>query len=149
MRSVHFKDTIFGDLNFPYDEGLVEEFTVLICGRETNLILDIWEDLVTEDNYMDILSILLNIEIMCEKARSAIRDSGQWKECIQFFFECQKVAAEEYMDKLELINICICSTEEEELDVSMDFSIGEDISDEVLVVCFHKNLELYYITHES
>lgn len=162
---------LFGVLEFPVEQGLFKDVTVVLEGREVSFRLYIWEGLATETHRREILAFLERLPELYRQSKEEIRRGCQTNAVMMYFVEDQvtyldegclidyfgvecreDVTAERFIEKLELRGVAIAPKEDTcdgTLDFSMDFSIDPALSDELLVFRFDPALTLYDICHES
>ena len=158
--------TLFGKINIPADEGLFEDFSIELGGKEMSVNLYVVEDFLNESNLERVKSVMEQIPKMYETARKYISDNMNSNGFIKYFIEChieelegleelfdvssaRDITPEMFINRLEPRAIRISNDKETFLDCIFDFSLPEDYSDELLVVSFNEQCEIIDITHES
>ena len=170
METVLLQTSLFGALEFKNQDGLMKDVSILLGGRKLTVTLYLWENFITEQNYADVLTFLEQIPAMYQKAREVIETSHQENEVIRYFIQSQineieeqvlldyfdvetlqQITPERFLQKLEPRTIWIAPTVSPngEIDCTFDFSIEEEISDELLVISFSPAMEITRIVHES
>lgn len=171
MKNIKITAELFGDMEFSAEEGLSEFYTVVLNGKKTEIFVYIFENFITESNSYIVRKFLDKIPIMYAKAKEKLFSDYKTNELIKFFIKSQineidenclteyfeigsveELTSEVFITKLELRSISIAPIEESksnDIDCTLDFSLDKELSDELLVFRFNKNLEIYEIAHES
>jgi hypothetical protein len=169
MNTVELNTSLLGSMKFPNEKGLLEDYTLVLDGKEITTAIDIWENFINESNLSLVQEFLEKIPVMYKKAKETIARDYEKNpimiDFIKFHFEeldlddiseyfqvdkIQELVFERIISKLEPRAIRIAPVGNQgEIDCTFDFSIDPELSDELLVILFDQNFEIYDITHES
>ena len=169
MGYVKIDTDLFGKLEIPVKEGLMEDYTIDIDGKAINTTLYILENFIDSENVRIVKHFLENIVKMYETAKEEILENRDTDETIRFFIDNERdnmdeenlsqifqtdstdnVTDERFVEKLEPRLIRIAPNDDTgHIECSFDLSLGEEYSDELLVVSFNQQLSVDYVTHES
>ncbi|MDR2507810.1 MAG: DUF2004 domain-containing protein [Candidatus Accumulibacter sp.] len=161
-------DTAFlGSLDVPFEDGLYGSYSAVPGNRKISFDLYIEEEIASEEIAPTIANFVDNIPFMYARAKAAILANADL-ERVSFFAECQLEGLDEdallsvfpvksvqaitrdmFLAALEPRAIRIGFNSQGKLDCVFDFSLDEEISDELLVICFDEQFEITNITQES
>ena len=82
---------LFGVLEFPVEQGLFKDVTVVLEGREVSFRLYIWEGLATETHRREILAFLEQLPELYRQSKEEIRRGCQTNAVMMYFVEDQVV----------------------------------------------------------
>lgn len=167
MEPVIVNTTLLGALTVPYNDGLYEEYTAVFGEKKITFNLYIMEQSVTPERMETAAKFVNNLPQMYQKGKEAIAANAE-SEVVSFFVQDQlenieeqallpalpvdsldEVTTEMFLGLLELRSARIGLNAQNELDCVLDYSLDEEISDELLVLYFNTQLEITYMTHES
>lgn len=162
-----FDTTLFGHLRFQASEGLFEDYALEIDGRSLTANLYLREHAVNRDNISLVQQELERLPQMYQTAREFLYGQYKSNQTIQKFIESHReemdaevlcnyfqvespelLTDEQFIEKLELRTLAIKPQEDGE-DCTLDFSIDEDLSDELLVVRINRQGEITDLCWES
>jgi internalin A len=123
-------------------------------------------DIFIDGNKKVAEKVLDNLPALYEKGKTALFNSIDSNELIKNYIHFHiaeldelheffgvdsnaQITAEMFIEKLAPKAIAISTDNENIIDCSLDFSLSEDFTDELLVVRFNNRLEIYEITHEN
>ncbi|MNJ42577.1 hypothetical protein D3C77_375490 [compost metagenome] len=167
MNSYTINTSLIGKLEVPVGDGLYKSYEFELGGQKTLVSLYIVEDFLTKDNVSTVQHFIDQIPAMYQKAKKDISLSASSNEIIKeytsFHIEelgddlvslfnlasSDQLTPELFVNNLEPRTIRIGPHSNDDIDCTFDFSLPEDFTDELLVVSFNPNLEIYTITHES
>lgn len=151
-----FDTTLFGHLCFPVSKGLYETFPLVIDGRSFQANLYLWEDVVNCETLSIVQEELERVPQMYRAARKFLYDHLKGNQMIRDFIQShreylepeylceyfqigspEELTDEQFYEKLELRTLAIKPQENGE-DCTLDFSIDEGLSDELLVIRFDR-----------
>ena len=142
-----------------------KKYTLIFDGKEKDINLCLF-NVLSDSNLKVIQDMLNNVFGLYEKGKEALFSGKDSNEVIKYFIDFHikeideiheifdvdsndKISTEMFMEKLFPKAISISVNEDNILDCSLDFSIQGDYTDELLVVCFNSQHEVYDIKHES
>ncbi|MDM5248414.1 DUF2004 domain-containing protein [Lysinibacillus sp. G4S2] len=173
LKNYQFHTSLFGELDVPVDKGLFKNFTITLAGKEIETSLDIFDGILNDDNQAIVQKFLEHIPEMYQKAKSTLFANCHTDSVIAYFIQyvtevidededyqkylletlsmvaVEEITNEALIDVLEPRCIRISANQLHQLDCVFDFSLDENYSDELLVVYFDENFEVYSISHES
>ncbi|GAB0167905.1 DUF2004 domain-containing protein [Lysinibacillus sp. CTST325] len=173
LKNYQFHTTLFGELDVPVDKGLFEDFTITLAGKEIETSLDIFEGFLNGDNQAIVQKFLEHIPEMYQKAKSTLLANCHNDTVITYFIQyvtevidedeeyekylletlsmvtVEEITNEALIDVLQPRCIRISANQQHHLDCVFDFSLDVNYSDQLLVVYFDENFEVYNISHES
>jgi len=142
-----------------------KKYSIAFDGKEKGVYLCLF-NVLADDNIKAIEDMLDSVLSMYEKGKAALlsgKDSNELiKNFINFHIEeldeihevfgvdsNDEISAEMFIGNLLPRGIAINVGEDNMVNCSLDFSLPEDYTDELLVVRFNDQHEVYEITHES
>ena len=137
---------LFGEIEIAQPEGLVEDFNITLGGKDMIIDFQVFEDVANDSTIKTIENMLDNIPLMYEKGKKAIIDGMDSNAVIKGFIDDYF-----YDDDIDvyLDFFGADSGEDGTIDCTFDFSLPEEYTDQLLVICFNDKHEIFYITHES
>lgn len=170
MKRINITSKLFGNLSFANKDGLMKDFQININGKDLFTTLYIVEECISEDNINQAVQFLDHIPNMYETAKDFIMKNTNNHEVEAYFLE----SSMDEMDEDDLIDILGIDDAEEiskdliaqrleprtmrissakagdgKIDFNFDFSLPEEYTDELLVIYFNADYEIYEISHES
>ena len=157
---------LFGEIEITQSDGLVDDFEIILGGKDMTITLNIFEDVATDITIKTIENMLANVPLMYEKGKNTILDGKETNGFIKFFIEqylddidefveifdidsSDEITAAMIAEKLEPRGIVITNDNDGMIDCTFDFSLPEEYTDQLLVIHFNDKYEIFYITHES
>jgi hypothetical protein len=158
---------LLGELTVPVAEGLFENFTLPLGGKNVAFDLYIFENFLNERTAEIVARCIDGIPLMYDKARAEISErangdlvDGFVREGIGEMDEDyllglfkvdsrEEIARESFLAALELRGLHIWQDREGEVGCVLDFSLDKEYTDELLVVSFDQALDVTNVSHES
>ena len=157
---------LFGEIEVSQTDGLTEDYEIVLGGKNMTINLQIFENIVSDNTLKTVENMLNQIPQMYEKGKNAILDGIDSDDTIKSFIDFYLDAADDYYEifdvdssdeitsamiaeKLEPRNIFIATTKDNMIDCNFDFSLPEEYTDQLLVIRFDDNYEIYDISEES
>jgi hypothetical protein len=167
-KTLQITTTLLGELTVPVEEGLFEDYTLPLGGKEVTFNMFIFENFLNEETAKITAMFIDSIPLMYDKARKEITARAADSELIDCFFRegvaetnedyllelCQADSREEitkemFLAALELRGLHIWQNKDGEVRSVLDFSLDEEYTDELLVISFNQALDVVDITNES
>ena len=168
MKDTKIETKLLGTLIYTEDEGHFETHTLSLQDNQVSFDVYVFEN-TPLDKYMDMVKKYLdNIPLMYEKIKKEIQENYKSNETMTFFIECQQdfeqedlmdifgvssseaLTPEVFIQNIELRGLHIAEVADTDtIDCTVDFSLHEAYSDELLVFCFDNDLNITNISHES
>ena len=158
---------LFGKIKADTEDGMCEYYDITLGGRDMNTSLMIFEDTLNDDTLKIVSDLIEHVPEMYEKGKSELMKKRDSDATVKFFIEwhldelqeevleifdvssVKEITSDLFIDELYLRNITIAETKDGWIDCTMDFSLPDEYSDELLVVRFDEKYEIYDISHES
>lgn len=159
---------LFGELPYDTEKGLTMDATVLLDEVEVAIDFDIFEDITLQEDYQSIASLTDQIPALYQKAKTfLLQQFAEGNATIDYYFEfhleeltedvltkfkvenVEKLTNDILIKGLVLSEVWFSCNIENELDLTFDFRLIPEYSDELLVVRFDKTGEIIDIAHES
>lgn len=167
MDSYPIHTSLIGTLEVSVSDGLYQHCEFELGGHTQLIALYIVEDFLTKEHVGTVQHLIDQIPTMYQKAKNHITNSASSNEIMEQYatFHIEELAEdllsllelnsideltpEIFMNVLEPRSIRIGPNNKGAIECSFDYSLPEDYSDELLVVSFDSNLEIYHVTQES
>ncbi|ADB67229.1 DUF2004 domain-containing protein [Listeria monocytogenes] len=158
---------LLGTLSYTQENGTMMDAVIPLDGKEVKVDYSIFEKLTSEDYFKDIVTLTDQIPELHLKAKKTILEQFDGNDTLTIYFdfhtdelpkevlevtECdalENVTKEILIDKLVLSGVWFSENANNELDLTFDFKLLPEVSDELLVVRFNTNGEITELTHES
>ena len=168
MKDISINTKLLGTLIYTEDEGHFETHTLNLQDKQISFDVYVFEN-TPLDKHMDMIKKYLdNIPLMYEKIKEEIQQNYKTNEVMTSFIKCQQdfdsedlmdifgvATSEELTPEIFIQNIDLRGLHIAEvgntgtIDCTLDFSLHEAYSDELLVFCFDNDLNIVEILHES
>jgi hypothetical protein len=171
-KTIQITTTLLGELTVPIEEGLFEDYTLPLGGKEVTFNMFIFENFLNEETAKITALFIDSIPLMYDKARKEITARAADSELIDYFFRegvaetkdedyedyllelCQvdsreEITKEMFLAVLELRGLHIWQNKDGEVRSTLDFSLDEEYTDELLVISFNQALDAVDITSEN
>jgi hypothetical protein len=171
IDTMNIKTKLLGELHVSISDGLLDDYTLVLGGKEVTFSLFIFDNFLTDETASATIRFIDNIPSLYEKARAEIKAQSADSAMIDYFvkdgLDCtdedyeeylldllevdsvKEITKEMFLEALELRGLHICETKNDGVICVFDFSLDEEYTDELLVVAFNDVLEVIYITNES
>ena len=165
MAKFEFKTKYFGTIIIDVDDNGDGDTDVMYEDKEINIFLSDYS--LYGDKVKVCLEIIDRYIELNEIAKKAMLENFTENETINYYFEChfdalekedlmeifgvdefQKMEIKSVIEKLEYPNL-LFSIENDEINVSVDYKISEEYSDEILCVRMDEKLNVIGFSHES
>lgn len=152
------------------NDSFFENKQITINGTKYDVSLFICENVITERHSAIIEGMINNIILMYPKAKQALLEQGHDNDTIKYFIDFHLNELPEYypsllsdlfetndkalisnanvIDKMQLRGFIIGKNEKNTY-ITLDFTLGRELSDELLVVEFDEKMNITRIAHES
>ena len=168
MKDMSIDTQLLGTLIYTEKEGHFEEHTLSLQDKPVSFSVYIFEN-TPLDKHMDMIKKYLdNIPLMYEKIKQEIQENYKTNKVMTLFIECQqdfdsedlmalfgvasveKLSPEIFIQNIDLNGLHIAEIGDTgTIDCTVDFSLNEEYSDELLVFSFDNELNIVDISHES
>lgn len=160
------KSKLLGYLKINSEDGLFQTYTIDLFGKSHTFNLYIFEETINEANSHIVKSLIDNIQAMYERGKIELIKEVD-SEIVRYFIDFHKeelgpelldlfnlnsledLSDEIFIRNLNLRMLAISENEEGKLEATMDFSLDENYSDELLVLRYNEDFEIFDISHES
>ncbi|MGG0821745.1 DUF2004 domain-containing protein [Paenibacillus turicensis] len=164
---ININTSTLGTLEVPISQGLYKLCNFDLDGQKTSVVLHIFEDFLSTENINLVQNLIEQIDVMYHKAKKHITLFASSNETIQQYISfhieelgdellslfnidsMDQLTPELFINHLEPRTISVGPHANYDVDCVFDFSLPEDFTDELLVISFDPNLEIYNISHES
>ncbi|EHL5791188.1 TPA: DUF2004 domain-containing protein [Listeria monocytogenes] len=158
---------LLGTLSYTQENGTTMDAVIPLDGKEVKINYSIFEKLTSEDYFKDIVTLTDQIPELYQKAKETILEQFDENDTLTIYFEfhvdelpedilevtecetIENVTKEILVDKLVLSSVWFSETTNNNVDLTFDFKLLPEISDELLVVRFNDKGEITELTHES
>ncbi|EAE6383726.1 DUF2004 domain-containing protein [Listeria monocytogenes] len=158
---------LLGTLSYTQENGTTVDAVIPLDGKEVKINYSIFEKLTSEDYFKDIVTLTDQILELHVKAKETILEQFDENDTLTIYFEfhtdelpeevlevtecdaIENVTKEILIDKLVLSGVWFSENANNELDLTFDFKLLPEVSDELLVVRFDNKGEITGLTHES
>ncbi|EAG9322298.1 DUF2004 domain-containing protein [Listeria monocytogenes] len=158
---------LLGTLSYTQENGTTMDAVIPLDGKEVKINYNISEKLTSEDYFKDIVTLTDQIPELYQKAKETILAQFDENDTLTIYFEfhvdelpedilevtecetIENVTKEILVDKLVLSSVWFSETTNNNVDLTFDFKLLPEISDELLVVRFNDKGEITELTHES
>ncbi|EHP6531347.1 DUF2004 domain-containing protein [Listeria monocytogenes] len=158
---------LLGTLSYTQENGTTMDAVIPLDGKEVKINYNISENLTSEDYFKDIVTLTDQIPELYQKAKETILAQFDGNDTLTIYFEfhvdelpedilevtecetIENVTKEILVDKLVLSSVWFSETTNNNVDLTFDFKLLPEISDELLVVRFNDKGEITELTHES
>ncbi|EAV9986971.1 DUF2004 domain-containing protein [Listeria monocytogenes] len=158
---------LLGTLSYTQENGTTMDAVIPLDGKEVKINYSIFENLTSEDYFKDIVTLTDQIPELYQKAKETILAQFDGNDTLTIYFEfhvdelpedilevtecetIENVTKEILVDKLVLSSVWFSETTNNNVDLTFDFKLLPEISDELLVVRFNDKGEITELTHES
>ncbi|WP_271004770.1 DUF2004 domain-containing protein [Listeria seeligeri] len=159
---------LLGELAYDTEKGLSIDTTVLLDNQEIAIDFDIFENITLTEDYQNIARLTDQIPELYQKAKTELlRQFVEGNATIDYYFEfhleeltedvlaklavenVENIAKDSLIKGLVLSQVWFAQNDKNELDLTFDFRIIPEYSDELLVVRFDDEGEITDIVHES
>ncbi|EAE6299012.1 DUF2004 domain-containing protein [Listeria monocytogenes] len=158
---------LLGTLSYTQENGTTMDAVIPLDGKEVKINYSIFEKLTSEDYFKDIVTLTDQIPELYQKAKETILAQFDENDTLTIYFEfhvdelpedilevtecetIENVTKEILVDKLVLSSVWFSETTNNNVDLTFDFKLLPEISDELLVVRFNDKGEITELTHES
>ncbi|EAF8226557.1 DUF2004 domain-containing protein [Listeria monocytogenes] len=158
---------LLGTLSYTQENGTTMDAVIPLDGKEVKINYSISENLTSEDYFKDIVTLTDQIPELYQKAKETILAQFDGNDTLTIYFEfhvdelpedilevtecetIENVTKEILVDKLVLSSVWFSETTNNNVDLTFDFKLLPEISDELLVVRFNDKGEITELTHES
>ncbi|EAG9321416.1 DUF2004 domain-containing protein [Listeria monocytogenes] len=158
---------LLGKLSYTQEKGTMTEVNIPLNAKEVTVDYNISENLTSEDYFKGIVTLTDQIPELYQKAKETILAQFDGNDTLTIYFEfhvdelpedilevtecetIENVTKEILVDKLVLSSVWFSETTNNNVDLTFDFKLLSEISDELLVVRFNDKGEITELTHES
>ncbi|EMX4399179.1 DUF2004 domain-containing protein [Listeria innocua] len=158
---------LLGTLSYTLENGTTMDAVIPLDGKEVKIDYSIFEKLTSEDYFKDIVTLTDQIPELYLKAKETILEQFDGNDTLTIYFdfhtdelpeevlevtECdaiENVTKEILIDKLVLSGVWFSENANNELDLTFDFKLLPEVSDELLVVRFNNKGKITEFIHES
>ncbi|MBC2185325.1 DUF2004 domain-containing protein [Listeria sp. FSL L7-0253] len=158
---------LLGTLPYTQEKGTMIDALIPLDGKETTINFIIWEGLTSEKDFQDIVALTEQIPELYLKAKKTILEQFAENDTITIYFDfhsdelpdevlavtgmdtMEHVTNEILVDKLVLAGVSFSPGSNSEIELTFDFKLLPEDSDELLVVRFDKNGAITDLSHES
>ncbi|MBC1429977.1 DUF2004 domain-containing protein [Listeria seeligeri] len=159
---------LLGELTYDTEKGLSIDTTVVLDNQEIAIDFGIFENITLPEDYQSIEKLIDQIPELYQKAKTELlQQYTKGNATIDYYFEfhleeleddvlakfktenVENLAKDSLIKGLVLSDVWFACGYTEELDLTFDFRLIPEYSDELLVVRFDKNGEIIDISHES
>ena len=174
MQTYKLETTLFGELEVFQEAVCTDQADAIVHYGNYKLVFDGNEKIVdlcifnvlTNERIKAIEDMLDNVPKLYEKGKKAILSGKDSNELIKYFIEFHieeldeihkifgvdsndEISSAMFIEKLLPRAVAINVDQDNMIDCTLDFSLPKEYTDELLVVRFNNQYEIYGITHES
>lgn len=167
MEYYKINTSLFGLLDIPAVDGLCEDFEIILSEQEMGVTLIVFEDFLNDENIKIVSGFLENIPNMYQAGKTELLKVKESSELVKYFIEfhldelsedmltvfevdsVDEITSERFINQLKLRTVSIAPDRNNEIDCTLDFSLPEEYTDELLVVRFNTRHQIYDLSHES
>lgn len=159
---------LLGELSYDTEKGLSLDTTVLLDNQEIAIDFDIFENITLPEDYQNIARLTDQISVLYQKVKTELlQQFVEGNAIIDYYFEfhleeltedvlakfavenVENIAKDDLIKGLVLSHVWFAQNDKNELNLTFDFNIIPEYSDELLVVRFDDKGEITDIVHES
>ncbi|MBC2266436.1 DUF2004 domain-containing protein [Listeria farberi] len=158
---------LLGTVPYSDEKGTMMDAVILLDGKEVTIDFNIFEKLTSEDYFKNIVTLTDQIPELYLRAKKTILAQFAVNDTIINYFEfhieeltedvlevsecgaIENITNEILVDKLVLSGAWFSENANNELDLTFDFKLLPEVSDELLVVRFNTKGEIIELAHES
>ncbi|MBC1432070.1 DUF2004 domain-containing protein [Listeria welshimeri] len=158
---------LLGKLTYDKEKGILTDAVIPLDGKNVTLDFDVFEGITSEVVFQDIVTLTDQIPKLYIKAKKTILEQFGENNIISFYFDYhidnmpnevleitqvdtfKKISSKLLVDKLVLSKAWFSLNLDDEIELTFDFTLLPNDSDELLVVRFNRNEEIIDLSHES
>lgn len=168
MVKQQINTNLLGAFIYDTEEGVSLESKILLDNIEVTIDFDIFEAITSPKDYESIQRLTDQIPVLYKKAKAhLLQQAVEGNTTIDFYFEfhineltedvlaefevesIENITNENLIQGLKLSQVWFAQNENNELDLTFDFRLIPEYSDELLVIRFDETGEIAFISHES
>lgn len=167
MENYKINTQLLGLLEISSKSGICEDYDINIQGRDMQVTLIVFEDFINDGNIKIVCDFIEHIPEFYQTGKTELLKIRDTNALVKYFmkfhldelsedmleiFEVDSVdviTSEMFINQLELRSVSIAPDRNNEIDCTLDFSLPEEYTDELLVVRFDSQHQIYDISHES
>ncbi|MBC1782365.1 DUF2004 domain-containing protein [Listeria welshimeri] len=158
---------LLGKLTYDKEKGILTDAVIPLDGKNVILDFDVFEGITSEVVFQDIVTLTDQIPKLYINAKKTILEQFGENNIISFYFDYhidnmpnevleitqvdtfKKISSKLLVDKLVLSKAWFSLNLDDEIELTFDFTLLPNDSDELLVVRFNRNEEIIDLSHES
>ncbi|MBC1614302.1 DUF2004 domain-containing protein [Listeria welshimeri] len=158
---------LLGKLTYDKEKGILTDAVIPLDGKNVTLDFDVFEGITSEVVFQDIVTLTDQIPKLYINAKKTILEQFGENNIISFYFDyhidnmpnevleitqvdtLKKISSKLLVDKLVLSKAWFSLNLDDEIELTFDFTLLPNDSDELLVVRFNRNEEIIDLSHES
>lgn len=158
---------LLGKLTYDKEKGILTDAVIPLDGKNVTLDFDVFEGITSEVAFQDIVTLTDQIPKLYINAKKTILEQFGENNIISFYFDYhinnmpnevleitqvdtfKKISSKLLVDKLVLSKAWFSLNLDDEIELTFDFTLLPNDSDELLVVRFNRNEEIIDLSHES
>ncbi|MBC1448776.1 DUF2004 domain-containing protein [Listeria welshimeri] len=158
---------LLGKLTYDKENGILTDAVIPLDGKNVTLDFDVFEGITSEVVFQDIVTLTDQIPKLYINAKKTILEQFGENNIISFYFDYhidnmpnevleitqvdtfKKISSKLLVDKLVLSKAWFSLNLDDEIELTFDFTLLPNDSDELLVVRFNRNEEIIDLSHES
>ncbi|MBC2199839.1 DUF2004 domain-containing protein [Listeria welshimeri] len=158
---------LLGKLIYDKEKGILTDAVIPLDGKNVTLDFDVFEGITSEVVFQDIVTLTDQIPKLYINAKKTILEQFGENNIISFYFDYhidnmpnevleitqvdtfKKISSKLLVDKLVLSKAWFSLNLDDEIELTFDFTLLPNDSDELLVVRFNRNEEIIDLSHES
>ncbi|MBC2254508.1 DNA-directed RNA polymerase [Listeria ivanovii] len=159
---------LLGELTYDIEKGLLIDTMVVLDNKEIAIDFGVFENITLPEDYQNIARLTDQLPVLYQKAKTELlQQFTEGNATIDYYFEfhleeltedvlakfalenLENITKDDLVKGLVLSQVWFAQNNKNELDLTFDFNIIPEYSDELLVVRFDNKGEITDIVHES